>query len=53
MKNRTIGSLSVSELGLGCMNMSMGYGKADDAESDRLLNQALDVGYTFLDTAQV
>jgi len=53
MKNRTIGSLSVSELGLGCMNMSMGYGKADDGESDRLLNQALDVGYTFLDTAQV
>ena len=53
MKNRTIGSLSVSELGLGCMNMSMGYGKADDAESGRLLNQALDVGYTFLDTAQV
>ena len=53
MKNRTIGSLSVSEVGLGCMNMSMGYGKADDAESGRLLNQALDVGYTFLDTAQV
>ena len=38
---------------MGCMNMSMGYGKADDAESGRLLNQALDVGYTFLDTAQV
>ncbi len=53
MKNRTIGSLSVSEVGLGCMNMSMGYGKADDAVSGRLLNQALDVGYTFLDTAQV
>jgi len=53
MKKRTIGSLSVSEVGLGCMNMSMGYGKADDAESARLLNQALDVGYTFLDTAQV
>jgi len=53
MKTRAIGSLSVSEVGLGCMNMSMGYGKADDAESDRLLNQALDVGYTFLDTALV
>jgi len=53
MKTRTIGSLTVSEIGLGCMNMSMGYGKADDAESERLLNQALDVGYTFLDTAQV
>lgn len=53
MKTRTIGSLSVSEIGLGCMNMSMGYGKADDGESKRLLNEALDVGYTFLDTAQV
>jgi len=53
MKSRTIGSLSVSEIGLGCMNMSMGYGKADDNESTRLLNEALDVGYTFLDTAQV
>lgn len=53
MKTRTIGSLSVSEIGLGCMNMSMGYGKAHDAESERLLNEALDIGYTFLDTAQV
>lgn len=53
MKTRTIGSLSVSEIGLGCMNMSMGYGKADDAESARLLNDALDVGYTFLDTAMI
>ena len=53
MKTRTIGSLTVSEIGLGCMNMSMGYGKADDNESARLLNEALDIGYTFLDTAQV
>jgi len=53
MKTRSIGTLSVSEIGLGCMNMSMGYGKADDAESARLLNEALDIGYTFLDTAQV
>ncbi|MCL4152285.1 UNVERIFIED_CONTAM: hypothetical protein GTU68_053038 [Idotea baltica] len=35
------------------MNMSMGYGKADDSVSARLLNEALDVGYTFLDTAMV
>ncbi len=53
MRNRKIGSLTVSEIGLGCMNMSMGYGPADDDESIRLLNEALDVGYTFLDTAQV
>jgi len=53
MHQRTIGSLSVSAVGLGCMNMSSGYGPADDAESQRLLNQALDVGYTFLDTAMI
>jgi len=53
MKTRSIGSLTVSEIGLGCMNMSMGYGKADDSVSSRLLNEALDVGYTFLDTAMV
>jgi len=53
MKTRQIASLTVSEIGLGCMNMSMGYGKADDAESKKLLNEALDVGYTFLDTAEL
>ncbi len=53
MQQRTIGSLQVSAIGLGCMNMSAGYGPADDKESTKLLNEALDVGYTFLDTAQV
>lgn len=53
MNKRNIGSLAVSKIGLGCMNMSMGYGKADDNQSKKLLNEALDVGYTFLDTAQV
>ncbi len=53
MHERTIGSLTVSALGLGCMNMSFGYGPVDDAVSTRLLNQALDTGYTFLDTAMV
>ncbi len=51
MNNRTIGSLSVSALGLGCMNMSFGYGPADDEVSTRLLNKAIDSGYRFLDTA--
>ncbi|MEW8020766.1 MAG: aldo/keto reductase [Candidatus Sedimenticola endophacoides] len=36
---------------MGCMNCSMGYGAADDQVSERLLNQALDAGYRFLDTA--
>ena len=53
MHNRTIGSLSVSAVGLGCMNMSFGYGPVDDAVSIRLLNMAIDTGYTFLDTAMV
>ncbi len=51
MHTRQIGSLTVSAIGLGCMNMSMGYGPADDEISAQLLNEALDTGYTFLDTA--
>lgn len=51
MQARNIGSLNVSSIGLGCMNMSSGYGPADDTVSTDLLNQALDNGYTFLDTA--
>ncbi|MCP4182574.1 MAG: aldo/keto reductase [Hyphomicrobiales bacterium] len=53
MHQRKIGSLTVSGLGLGCMNMSFGYGAADDKVSTRLLNQAIDTGYTFFDTALV
>ena len=52
MHTRTIGPFTVSAIGLGCMNMSMGYGPApDEEESGKLLNAALDEGYTFLDTA--
>ncbi|MCW8890487.1 MAG: aldo/keto reductase [Sedimenticola sp.] len=51
MHTRMIGPFQVSALGLGCMSMSWGYGTADDAISERLLQEALDVGYTFLDTA--
>lgn len=53
MHTRKIGSLTVSSIGLGCMNMSSGYGPADDDESAKLLNSALDNGYTFLDTAVI
>jgi len=53
MHKRNIGSLECSAIGLGCMNMSMGYGAADDAESGKLLSQALDEGYTFFDTARL
>jgi len=51
MHDRKIGPLTVSAIGLGCMNMSMGYGAADGATSRQLLCEALDNGYRFLDTA--
>ncbi len=49
---RTIGQFEVSPIGLGCMNLSHAYGEPPPAEqSTRILNQALDLGYTMLDTA--
>ncbi len=45
--------LEVSALGLGCMGMSEFYGEADDAESLRVLDRALELGVTFYDTADV
>jgi len=41
---------TVSELGLGCMGMSGGYGPADDADSIATIHAALDAGVTMLDT---
>ena len=43
--------LTVSAEGLGCMGMSAFYGAFDDAESTATLHRALDLGVTFLDTA--
>ncbi len=52
MQQRQIGPFTVSAIGFGCMNVSMGYGpRPDDEESGKLLNAALDHGYSFLDTA--
>lgn len=45
--------LEVSEIGLGCMGMSQSYGPADEAESVATLHRAIDLGCTFLDTAEV
>lgn len=55
MKYRTLGKdLEVSAVGLGCMGMSHGYGAAaDKREMTKLLEQAIDIGYTFFDTAEV
>ncbi|HUY44570.1 MAG TPA: aldo/keto reductase [Streptosporangiaceae bacterium] len=52
MKKRTLGQgLTVTELGLGCMGMSQSYGSPDDAESVATIRRSLDLGATFLDTA--
>ena len=53
MEQRQLGSLTVSELGLGCMGMSAFYGGGDDDESIRVIHAAIDAGCTFLDTADV
>jgi aryl-alcohol dehydrogenase-like predicted oxidoreductase len=45
--------LDVSSLGLGCMGMSQSYGEADERESLATLDRALELGVTFLDTAEV
>ncbi len=55
MKTRKLGrqGLEVSALGLGCMGMSDFYGGRDEAESVATINRALDLGVTFLDTADM
>ncbi len=55
MQQRRVGSqgLAVSALGLGCMGMSEFYGARDDAESIATIQRALDLGVTFLDSADV
>jgi aryl-alcohol dehydrogenase-like predicted oxidoreductase len=53
MENRTLGSLTVSALGLGCMGMSEFYGEGDDRESLATINAFLDAGGSLLDTADM
>jgi aryl-alcohol dehydrogenase-like predicted oxidoreductase len=52
MKHRNLGSLTVSEIGLGCMGMSAFYGTADEGEAIATIRRALELGCNFLDTAQ-
>jgi aryl-alcohol dehydrogenase-like predicted oxidoreductase len=53
MEKRNLGNLEVSALGLGCMGMSAFYGSTDDGEAVATIQRALELGITFLDTAQL
>ncbi len=55
MQDRELGNsgLIVSALGLGCMGMSEFYGEASDTESIATIHRAIDLGVTFLDTADM
>jgi aryl-alcohol dehydrogenase-like predicted oxidoreductase len=55
MRSAKLGELEVARIGLGAMGMSHGYTGAgsDDAESIRTIHRALDLGVTFIDTAEI
>lgn len=55
MRKRTLGQgLEVSAVGLGCMGLSHAYGTAlDEGEGIRRIREAVEIGYTFFDTAQL
>jgi aryl-alcohol dehydrogenase-like predicted oxidoreductase len=52
MKQRNLASLTVSEIGLGCMGMSAFYGTTDEGEALATIDRALELGCNFLDTAE-
>lgn len=53
MKTRKLGSLEVSAIGMGCMNLSFGTGKATDiSEGVKVIRSGFDKGITFFDTAE-
>lgn len=53
MKTRTIGNIKVSEIGMGCMGFSHGYGKVpEESYSIEAIQKAHDFGCTFFDTAE-
>ncbi|PCI88933.1 MAG: aldo/keto reductase [Hyphomicrobiales bacterium] len=54
MTTRKIGEFEVAAIGVGCMNLSHAYGTPPDAATgERFLNEALDMGYDFFDTATI
>lgn len=53
MKTRKIGNIEVSEIGMGCMGFSHGYGAVPEEEySIEAIQKAYDFGCTFFDTAE-
>jgi aryl-alcohol dehydrogenase-like predicted oxidoreductase len=55
LQRRKLGTnnLDVSAIGLGCMGMSAFYGSTDEAESIATIHHAIEIGATFLDTAEM
>jgi len=53
LKQRRLGPLAVSEIGLGCMGMSAFYGTADEDEALATIHRAIELGCTLLDTAEM
>jgi aryl-alcohol dehydrogenase-like predicted oxidoreductase len=53
MRTTNLGQLTVSAQGLGCMGMSEWYGPTDWDESIATIHRALDLGVTFIDTADI
>jgi aryl-alcohol dehydrogenase-like predicted oxidoreductase len=50
---RKLNDLTVSDMGLGCMGMSAFYGTSDEGEAIRTIHRAIELGCTFLDTAEM
>jgi aryl-alcohol dehydrogenase-like predicted oxidoreductase len=55
MKTRNLGTtgIDIPAIGLGCMSLSSVYGAAEDGPSIALIHRALELGVTFLDTADI
>lgn len=53
MQQRKLGGLTVPAMGLGCMGMSAFYGSSDSDEAIATIHRAIELGVTFLDTAEM